>query len=423
MTTVEPDHRHRRARTASSTRSEVRYRVVGPVARAPRLHQQGPRHPALRRRLELPGMIHGRIVRSDAAQPPGSSASTPRPARALEGVVAVLTAADVPHNAIVEHASGGLASSRSSSPCWPSDRVRYVGEPVAIVAATDPEIAAEAADLVEVVYEALPGVFTSEDRPGRRRAAGARRGQRPGQLADPIAVTSTRRSPTPTSSSRTPTAASTSSTPTSRPRPGWDGSRTTSSRCASRPRSSSTRSRSRASSGCRRAKVRVIASYMGGGFGGKEDMTVEPYIALLVWRTRRPVRMVWSRQESIVASTKRHPFIMRYRTAATKDGKILAAAGRHPRRRRCLPVPVARGCSSPGRPARPGPTGCRTLRITLPRGVHQQRAVQRVPRVRRHAGRVRLRVPDGRAGGATRPVPDRGARPQLHRQGRPAAER
>ncbi len=53
-------------------------------------------------------------------------------------------------------------------------------------------------------------------------------------------------------------------------------------------------------------------------------MTVEPYLALLVWRTRRPVRMVWSRQESITASTKRHPFTMHYRTAATKDGRILA---------------------------------------------------------------------------------------------------
>ena len=76
--------------------------------------------------------------------------------------------------------------------------------------------------------------------------------------------------------------------------------------------------------GLPQSQVRVIASYMGGGFGGKEDMTVEPYIALLVWRTRRPVRMVWSRQESIMASTKRHPFTMHYRTAATKEGKILA---------------------------------------------------------------------------------------------------
>ena len=85
------------------------------------------------------------------------------------------------------------------------------------------------------------------------------------------------------------------------------------------------------------SKVRVIAAYMGGGFGGKEDMTVEPYLALLVWHTRRPVRMIWDRQESLVGSTKRHPFIMRYRTGASSDGtltaqqvEILGDAGAYP---------------------------------------------------------------------------------------------
>jgi CO/xanthine dehydrogenase Mo-binding subunit len=53
-------------------------------------------------------------------------------------------------------------------------------------------------------------------------------------------------------------------------------------------------------------------------------MTVEPFLALLVWHTRRPVRMIWDRQESLLASTKRHPFIMRYRTGADRDGTITA---------------------------------------------------------------------------------------------------
>jgi CO/xanthine dehydrogenase Mo-binding subunit len=72
------------------------------------------------------------------------------------------------------------------------------------------------------------------------------------------------------------------------------------------------------------ARVRVIGAYMGGGFGGKEDMTVEPYLALLAWHTKRPVRMVWTRQESLLARQKRHPFTMRYRTGATRDGRIKA---------------------------------------------------------------------------------------------------
>jgi CO/xanthine dehydrogenase Mo-binding subunit len=70
--------------------------------------------------------------------------------------------------------------------------------------------------------------------------------------------------------------------------------------------------------------VRVIATYMGGGFGGKEDMTVEPYLAALVWATRQPVRMVWTRQESLLARQKRHPFVMRYRTGVTREGRIVA---------------------------------------------------------------------------------------------------
>jgi CO/xanthine dehydrogenase Mo-binding subunit len=71
------------------------------------------------------------------------------------------------------------------------------------------------------------------------------------------------------------------------------------------------------------SKVRVLAPYVGGGFGGKEDMTVEPYVALAAWRTRRPVRMQWTRDESLLARAKRHPMTMRYRTAARADGTLI----------------------------------------------------------------------------------------------------
>jgi len=71
-------------------------------------------------------------------------------------------------------------------------------------------------------------------------------------------------------------------------------------------------------------RVRVIAPYVGGGFGGKEDMTVEPFLALVVQRTGRPVRMVWSRSESLLAREKRHPMKLRYRTGSDADGRLLA---------------------------------------------------------------------------------------------------
>src|SRR5205823_2932688 len=53
-------------------------------------------------------------------------------------------------------------------------------------------------------------------------------------------------------------------------------------------------------------RVRVIGTYLGGGFGGKEDVTVEVYLGLLALRTGRPVKMVWTRQESLQARAKRH---------------------------------------------------------------------------------------------------------------------
>src|SRR2546427_793380 len=54
-------------------------------------------------------------------------------------------------------------------------------------------------------------------------------------------------------------------------------------------------------------RVRVIGTYLGGGFGGKEDVTVEAYLGLLTLKTGRPVKMVWTRAESLLAHAKRHP--------------------------------------------------------------------------------------------------------------------
>ncbi len=69
---------------------------------------------------------------------------------------------------------------------------------------------------------------------------------------------------------------------------------------------------------------RVIAPMLGGGFGGKEYFTVETYRALLVQKTQRPVSLTYTREESILAHSKRHPFVMHYKTGATKDGKLVA---------------------------------------------------------------------------------------------------
>jgi len=77
-------------------------------------------------------------------------------------------------------------------------------------------------------------------------------------------------------------------------------------------------------------QVRVIYPAIGGAFGGREDMSVQIVLALAVWRLsqrglRRPVRIVWSREESILGHHKRHAYTIRSKWGATRDGRLLAA--------------------------------------------------------------------------------------------------
>ncbi len=71
-------------------------------------------------------------------------------------------------------------------------------------------------------------------------------------------------------------------------------------------------------------QVRIIPTAVGGGFGSKLDLSVQPFVALAAWKVGRPVRMVYSRTESIVSTTKRHPARMRLRAGATRDGRLTA---------------------------------------------------------------------------------------------------
>jgi aldehyde oxidoreductase len=70
--------------------------------------------------------------------------------------------------------------------------------------------------------------------------------------------------------------------------------------------------------------VRIIPTAVGGGFGSKLDLSVQPFIALAAWHLRRPVRMVYTRFESILSTTKRHPARMKTRAGASRDGKLIA---------------------------------------------------------------------------------------------------
>lgn len=71
-------------------------------------------------------------------------------------------------------------------------------------------------------------------------------------------------------------------------------------------------------------KVRVVTPHIGGAFGGKDEAHVQLFAALLSQATNQPVQIVRSREESIEVHVKRHPFIIRYRSGVTADGKLCA---------------------------------------------------------------------------------------------------
>ncbi|MEW5939285.1 MAG: xanthine dehydrogenase family protein molybdopterin-binding subunit, partial [Chloroflexota bacterium] len=72
-------------------------------------------------------------------------------------------------------------------------------------------------------------------------------------------------------------------------------------------------------------RIRVIYPAIGGAFGGREDMSVQIVLALAAWKLQRPVRIIWSRRESIIGHGKRHPMTIKAKWGATKHGKLVAA--------------------------------------------------------------------------------------------------
>ena len=278
--------------------------------------------------LALAGMLHGRIVRS-----PYASARIVRidtnAAGALPGVAAVLTHADVPRNELRMELPGRMAEATAGAvlatqPVLAADRIRFQGEPVVAIAAETPEIADRATELVEVDYEELPGVFDPLDalRPGAAivheggnvlRRWRLRKGDvREGFGRAEVVVEHTYRTPfVDHVYLETETGV------------GWiDAEGTLTLRV-----STQVLEHFRDVADVLRlphSRVRLEGAYLGGGFGGKEDVTVECLLGLLVWKTRRPVQLVFSREESFIGHGKRHPYVMRYKTGATRSGELVA---------------------------------------------------------------------------------------------------
>jgi CO/xanthine dehydrogenase Mo-binding subunit len=273
----------------------------------------------------MPGMLHAVVVRSPYPSARIRGIDTSR-AAAMPGVATIMTARDVPRNTLWTDVPGqttAVGRLRARLHVLAEDRVRHQGEPIALVAAETLEQARDAAEAVVVDYEPLPGVFSPE----AALAPGAPQVHDEGNLLahwrigrGDVDAAFARAAVVVEGEYRTQFVDAAYLEPESGV--AWIDSDGVITIRVSTQVIEHFRDVAEVLQ-VPQNRVRVIGTYLGGGFGGKEDVTVEVYLGLLAWRTRRPVRMVWTRQESLVARAKRHPYRFRYRTAAAANGEIL----------------------------------------------------------------------------------------------------
>jgi CO/xanthine dehydrogenase Mo-binding subunit len=276
--------------------------------------------------LALAGMLHARVVRATRPSARLRKVDT-KAAEAVAGVKCVLTARDVPHNVLFSDVPGqttAVGPLRARTQVLADQTVRYLGEAIALVAAETEEAAEEAARLVAVEYEDVPGVFDPEvalrpEAPPLEPTGNVisrwkiRKGDVEAGLREAdVVVERTYRTGFIDHAFIEPEAGV-----------GWlDENGVITLRVATQVIE---HFRDVANVlGLPHSRVRIVAPYIGGGFGGKEDVTVEVFLGLLVWKTRRPVRLCYSREESILSPTKRHPFVMKYTHGAKRDGTLTA---------------------------------------------------------------------------------------------------
>jgi CO/xanthine dehydrogenase Mo-binding subunit len=265
----------------------------------------------------LEGMLWVEAVRSAHPHARIRSIDTSA-AAAAEGVACVLTAKDVPG----ENAFGIQIQDQ---PVLCRDRVRYMGDALALVAAESREAARKAAGLVRVDYEVLEPVTDPEEamRPDAvalhsggnilHQARFNKGDVARGFAKSAVIVERTYQVPM-MDHAFLETEAGVSYYD--------DAGLLTVESCGQYVYRDQTQV-ARAL-GLPLDQVRVTAPYTGGAFGGKDEITVQIHLALVTYHTRRPAKMVASRAESIVSHTKRHPARMWYKTGASKSGKLMA---------------------------------------------------------------------------------------------------
>lgn len=266
--------------------------------------------------IKLDNMLYGAVKRSTVASAILKNIDTSK-AKALPGVVSVLTAKDIPGD-------NRIGIIFKDEPVLVDDKIRRIGDALAIVAAETKEIAEKALDLIEVEYEELEGIFTIEDalKEGAHPIHGNSNVLQTKNLVFgnveeafkqcDVIVENTYKTSYVAHMFIEPEAGLAKYEDgvltfwSSTQNPHFDRGEVA--RMLKMPQS----------------RVRSIQATTGGGFGGKLDISVQCHAALLAYYTRRPVKFLRNREESMVASSKRHPMTMTVKSGATKDGKLLA---------------------------------------------------------------------------------------------------
>ena len=267
--------------------------------------------------LYPPGCLYAKTVRSPLARARLTGIDTSK-AEASPGVRCVVTHRDI-------QGLNGYGVFFTDAPVLCFSGVNYVGDPVALVAADSEDAAARAAELVEVGYEELPAVRSIEEalEPGApalhpegnvARSNVIRRGRFEKAVKEARHVL---RGSYETQKQKHMFI---------EPEAGLgyvDGGGVVNLFVGGQSPFRDVLQVAR-SLGLPKEKVRVVSFPIGGAFGGKDEVTVQIHLALLALKSRRPVKLMWSREESGAAGFMRHAFKLEMETGFDRDGKIVA---------------------------------------------------------------------------------------------------
>ena len=274
--------------------------------------------------LKLPGMLHGQILRSPLAHARIKHIDVSK-AAALPGVKCVLTAEDTPK---IKYGNWRLFPETQDEYPLAVDKVRFIGDEVAAVAAADLDTAEEALGLIVVEYEELPAVFDvdSSSAPGAPvlhdycpSNVSVNRKIQYGDLEKGFAESDYIREDTFTVHAQSHAYLEPCSALAQTDQDGritlWTSTQVP----------YIVQCLLASTLGMRENDIRVVKPFVGGGFGGKMELrTWEFCAALMAKKTGRPVKFTLTREEEFLAGRRRHPMKLQSKVGFKKDGTLVA---------------------------------------------------------------------------------------------------